>query len=152
MRALDLVRPPPGLATAFRVETSAGGVLNLDDLRGRVVILNFWATWCEPCREELPSMERVFQEYGARGLSVVALAEDREGGSVVRPFVRAQGLTFPTGLDPRQEVARQYRVWVVPSTFVLDRRGVPRFVAQGARDWAGPAARALLETLLAERP
>ena len=79
---------------------------------------------------------------------MVAISVDREGVSVVRPFLKRLGLTFLVGLDPEQTIARLYRVWALPSTFILDRKGIPRFSVQGAREWDGPAGHALFEELL----
>ena len=89
-------------------------------------------------------MERLARAYRGRGLVVLALSADREGPAVVRPFLRRHNLTFPIGLDPDQSVARSYRVWALPSTFVLDRTGAQLYVAHGARDWASPPAFAFL--------
>ncbi len=146
--ALRLTRLGGGEPVAFSVGTPDGGTLRLADLKGKVVFLNFWATWCEPCLEEMPAMERLAAAYRDRGLVVVALSADREGASVVRPFLKRHGLTFPVGLDPDQAVARSYRVWALPSTFILDRTGARLFLAQGARDWAGPPALAFFDALL----
>lgn len=139
-------------AAEFSVTTPDGGALGLGDLRGKVVLLNFWATWCEPCLEEMPAMERLARTYRERGLAVLALSVDREGPSVVRPFLKRHDLTFLVGLDPQQTVARLYRIWALPSTTILDRRGVPRFAVQGAREWDGQAGHALFDGLLKQSP
>jgi len=135
-------------AAPFSVATPDRSTLALEDLRGKVVLLNFWATWCEPCLEEMPALARVEQTYRERGLAVVALSVDREGASVVIPFVKRHALTFPVGLDPRQAVAHLYRVWALPSTIVVSRTGAALFSAQGPREWDGPAGHALFEALL----
>jgi peroxiredoxin len=135
-------------APAFSVATPDGSALALGDLRGKVVLLNFWATWCEPCLEEMPALERLAQTYHARGLLVLALSMDREGASVVRPFLKRHGLTLPIGLDPQQAVARLYRIWALPSTLILSRSGVPLFAVQGGRVWDSPAAHTLFDSLL----
>ena len=151
--ALRLTRPPRSEpAAAFSVPTPDGSVVTLAGLRGKVVLLNFWATWCEPCLEEMPAMERLARTYQERDLVVLALSVDREGASVVGPFLKRHGLTFLVGLDPQQAVAHLYRVWALPSTFVLDRTGARLFLAQGARDWDGPAARAFFDALLKQDP
>jgi peroxiredoxin len=135
-------------ALAFTAATPDGGGVRLAELAGRVVLLNFWATWCEPCREEMPAMERLARAYGPRGLVVLALSVDRDAASVVPSFLRRHGLTFRVGLDPDQAIARLYRVWALPSTFILDRTGAPLFAAQGPREWDGEAARAFFDALL----
>jgi peroxiredoxin len=147
--ALQLTRldasSPPAL---FSVPTPAGGTLNLSDFKGQVVLLNFWATWCEPCLEEMPALGRLAHAFRGRGLAIVALSVDREGAAVVRPFLKRRSLTFAVGLDRDQSVARSHRVWALPSTFVLDRTLARRYLAQGARDWASPSAFAFFDAML----
>jgi peroxiredoxin len=135
-------------AGAFSVATPNGGTLRLADLKGKVVFLNFWATWCEPCLEEMPAMERLSRAYRDRGLVVLALSADRDGASVVKPFLKRHGFSFAVGLDPDQSVARLYRVWALPSTFILDRKGARLFQAHGARDWDGKDALSFFDALL----
>jgi peroxiredoxin len=141
---LEVTEPAP----AFSVTTPDGSSLSLQDLKGKLVLLNFWATWCEPCREEMPAMERLARTYRERGLAVLAISVDRDGASVVRPFLKRHDVTFLVGLDPEQTVARLYRVWALPSTIIVGRRGIPLFGAQGARDWDSPASHLLLDGLL----
>src|ERR1700682_251537 len=87
-RALDLIKPSrQWQAKDFKVAALDGSTLRLSDLRGKVVFLNLWATWCEPCKEEMPAMERLWHRYKAQGLMVVALSMDAQGAKVVRPFV-----------------------------------------------------------------
>jgi peroxiredoxin len=135
-------------AAPFSVVTPDGSTLALGDLLGKVVVLNFWATWCDPCLEEMPAMERVARTYRDRGLVVLAVAVDREGASVVAPFLKRLGLTFPVGLDSQHAVARLYRVWALPSTIIISRKGIALFSVQGARDWDSPAGHALLDRIL----
>jgi len=147
--ALSLIRPKPAKdAPDFQVRTPDGSTLRLGDFKGKVVFLNFWATWCEPCREEMPSMERLHRAYKDRGLVVLAISLDLQGASVVRPFVKKFALTFPIGLDPKMAVRETYGVWAVPSTFLIDRRGKRVLFANGARDWDSKAAHAVVEPLL----
>ena len=137
-------------AAEFNVPTPDGSTLALGALRGKVVLLNFWATWCEPCLEEMPAMERLARAYRERGLAVLAVSVDREGASVVRPFLKRHALSFLAGLDPQQAVARLYRIWALPSSIILSRKGIPLFSVQGAREWASPAGHALFEELLSQ--
>jgi peroxiredoxin len=147
--ALSLIRPKPVKdAPDFQARTTDDRPLHLGDFKGKVVFLNFWATWCDPCREEMPSMERLHRIYKDRGLVVLAISLDSQGAGVVNPFVKKLGLTFPVALDPKMAVREKYGVWVVPSTFIIDRTGKRVLFANGAREWDGKASRALFESLL----
>jgi len=121
-------------------------------LKGKVVLLNFWATWCEPCLEEMPAIERLSHAYRERGLVVLAVSVDREGAAVVRTFLKRHALSFLVGLDPQQAVARLYRIWALPSTVIVSRKGIPIFSVQGAREWDGPAGHALFRGLMEQDP
>jgi peroxiredoxin len=147
--ALSLIRPRPAKeAPDFQARTPDDHLLRLADYKGKVVFLNFWATWCEPCREEMPGMERLHRAYKDRGLVVLAVSLDSQGASVVNPFVRKLGLTFPVALDPKMAVRERYGVWAVPSTFIIDRAGKRVLFANGSREWDSKAAHALMESLL----
>ncbi|HXJ81708.1 MAG TPA: TlpA disulfide reductase family protein [Candidatus Methylomirabilis sp.] len=147
--ALGLTRPQPiELAKPFRVQTPGQRSLSLADFKGRVVLLNFWATWCKPCEAEMPSMERLHRHFESQGLTVLAIAEDHGGAAVVAPYLEKHRLSFRVGLDPTSSVASLYGVWGVPSTFIIDRRGTRALYANGPREWDGPAARALFQSLL----
>jgi peroxiredoxin len=139
-------------AAEFSVPTPDGPPVGLDTLRGKVVLLNFWATWCEPCLEEMPAIERLSHAYRERGLAVLAVSVDREGAAVVRTFLKRHALSFLVGLDPQQAVARLYRIWALPSTVIVSRKGIPIFSVQGARDWDGPAGHALFTELMEQHP
>jgi len=147
--ALSLIRPKPVKdAPEFQVRTPEDHTIRLTDLRGKVVLLNFWATWCDPCREEMPGLERLHRAYKDRGFVVLAISLDAQGASVVSPFVKRFGLTFPIGLDPKMQIRETYGVWAVPSTFLIDRKGKRVLFANGAREWDSGAAHALVESLL----
>lgn len=147
--ALSLTRPSPVRAAKdFRVATPGKRELKLSEFKGKVVFLNFWATWCKPCEEEMPSMERLHQRFKDRGLVVLAIAEDADGASAVGPYVNKRQLTFHVGLDPKMSVAGLYGVWAIPSTFIIDRKGNRALFANGPRAWDGPDAMALFESLL----
>jgi peroxiredoxin len=148
-RALDLIKPNrQQQARDFKVAALDGGKLSLADLRGKVVFLNLWATWCEPCREEMPAMERLWQRYKGQGLVVIALSMDSSGARVVKPYIERAKYTYPVGLDPKMETASLYGARSVPSTFIIDRSGVIRGIALGPREWDGRASFAYFEALL----
>ena len=108
---LSLIRPKPAKeAPDFEARTPDDRPIRLADFRGKVIFLNFWATWCDPCREEMPSMERLHRKYKDRGLVVLAVSLDSQGGRVVKPFLKKMGLTFPVALDPKMTVRERYGV------------------------------------------
>jgi peroxiredoxin len=136
-------------AKPFEVPTPEGGKISLGDFRGRVVLLNFWATWCGPCKDEMPAMERLYQKHRAQGLVVLALSNDSEGSTErVARFIKESGFTFPVGLDPQLRVASLYRVRVLPSSLVIDRKGSLTHIALGPREWDRGAAARFFESLL----
>ena len=105
-KSLALVRPKPALpAKEFLVATPDNRQLRLSEFKGKVVFLNFWATWCKPCEEEMPSMERLHRKFKDQGLVVLALSEDADGAAAVMPFLKKHNLTFPVGLDNPTEIA-----------------------------------------------
>ncbi len=150
-KALELIKPTRVQgARDFTVPTPDGKSVKLADYRGRVLFLNFWATWCPPCKEEMPAMERLYQRYRDKGLVVLAVSIDAEGAPVVSPFVKEHKFTFPIGLDPKMALADTYRVRALPSSFLVDKTGRLAALALGPRDWDSKAAYALIELLLKE--
>ena len=121
-------------------------------LKEKAVLLNFWATWCPPCREEMPSMERVYRDYKAKRLEILAVSLDTGSEAVVaakvKAFMAELPLTFPALLDPTMEVVSAYRLRGLPTTYLIDRKGVIRAVVVGGRDWASPENRARLDELV----
>ena len=137
----------PLRAPALALPEPSGRMLRLADLRGKVVFLNFWATWCVPCREEMPAMERLLRAYQDRGLAVVAV-NVRDSKAQVETFMKELHLGFPTVLDADGSVSRRFAVRGLPVSFLLDREGRILWKAIGARDWEGPHSRAYLEAVL----
>jgi len=148
-RALDLIKPNrQQQAKDFNVAALEGGKLRLADLKGKVVFLNLWATWCPPCKEEMPAMERLWQRYKDQGLVVIALSMDASGATAVKPFIEEAKYTYRVGLDPKMEIAQLYGARSLPSTFIIDRSGVLRAIALGPRVWDGGASFAYFDALL----
>ena len=144
------VSRPAGTIAAPEIELAdlAGRPVRLRDFRGRVVLLNFWATWCAPCREEMPALETLAQELGPEGLAVVGV-NVREPRSKVEAFVRdARRSASRCCSTPTDVRAARYEVFALPATFVVDRRGSLVGTILGIRDWVGPDARAYLRQLL----
>lgn len=136
------------VAPDFVLPDLQGQAVRLSNFRGKVVILNVWTTWCPPCREEMPSIERLYQHIGRDGRFVLlAVSEDEGGRKVVAPFVKELGLTFPVLLDPHQQVAMRYGVTGFPETFVIDRSGRVRVHEIGPRRWDDPKIEARLRRL-----
>jgi len=130
---------PPREAPGEPFDSAGGEALTLADFRGQVVLLNFWATWCTPCVEEMPSLDRLQAALGGEGLAVVALSGDRQGMKVVGPFYEKLGLRhLQIYLDPKNLLPRRLGIRALPTTLVLDRQG--RVVAglQGATAWDAP--------------
>jgi cytochrome c biogenesis protein CcmG/thiol:disulfide interchange protein DsbE len=125
----------------------------LADYKGDVILLNFWATWCEPCKVEMPSMEQLHREYRGRGLRVVAVSQDAAGSeNTIRKFVADHGLTFEILHDPHDSVGTAYRTRGVPETFIVDRSGTITVKRWAPDDWFSPANRAIIEHLLGDTP
>ena len=135
-------------APDFFLRTPEGQNHSLSQHKGRVVLLNFWATWCPPCVREMPAMERLYAEYKERGLDIVAVSLDQGTLDEVRAFTEKLKLTFPIVLDPAHDVKGTYQVRALPTTYVVDREGRIAAWGMGAREWDGPPARALVEHLL----
>jgi thiol-disulfide isomerase/thioredoxin len=110
-------------APDFELTSLDGASLRLTDLRGQVVALNFWATWCAPCRDEMPLLEAALEKYGAEGLAILAIDAD-EPASLVTDFRDELGVSLPLLLDPGGEVQQLYRVRGYPTTYFVDRDGV----------------------------
>lgn len=127
-------------APPFTLDQLDGGQVSLSELKGKVVVLNFWATWCPPCRAEMAALEAAQQNLGSRGLVVLGMNQ-LENPQQVGAFMREQRLTFPTALDRDGGASRLYRVQALPTTYFIDRSGVIRDVVFG-----GPMAQALIES------
>ena len=150
LAALDLRGYAPGTsAPDFSGRSLDARPVSLAGLHGKVVVLNFWATWCLECRPEMPKLEQVHREFAAQGLVVVGI-NAREKGDPVRVFARQLNLTFPLVLDPDGKINTLYGVVGLPTTFVVGRDARAVALGVGPRDWTSPSARGLIRALLAE--
>lgn len=151
-RPLDLVGyavgtvPPP-----FHGGTVEVRQVSLVELRGKVVLVNFWASWCPECRPEMPMLERLHREFAAQGLAVIGI-NAREDADTIRRYARERGLTFPLVLDRDGKINALYGVVGLPTTFLIGRDGGAVAFAVGPREWGGPSARGLIQALLAAPP
>ena len=134
----------------FQLMDLEGNRVALSDFLGKVVMVNFWATWCGPCRVEMPAMEQLHQDLKKGGLEVLAISVDPQGMVVTRPFREAMGLTFSILHDSDYRIGSAYGARTLPMTYLIDRHGVVRHRIFGARDWNGQDARELIRTLLEE--
>ena len=128
-----------------------GAKVDLRDYRGRVVIVNFWATWCEPCREEMPSLVRLREKFAGKPVTVLAVNYGESREKVVK-FLEHETVSLPIVLDAQKDVARDWDVGGLPMTFVVDAKGRVRYSVFGARDWSDARSQRVVERLLAEGP
>ena len=138
-------------APSFRLKDLNGKEVKLEDYRGKIVFLNFWATWCQPCRTEMPSMEKLYTEFKDRDFTMLAV-DLQEGTKKVRTFKEKFKLNFPILLDSDGRVSLRYGVRSIPTTFLIDRAGHVIGGALGARDWASKEAFELIDHLLITKP
>jgi peroxiredoxin len=147
-KRLSIERPEKIIqAPDFTLEDLSGNRMNLHDFKGRVVFLNFWATWCIPCRAEMPQMEKLHREFKDQGLEIIAV-NFREDKQTVRKFVAELGLTFRILLDPDGSVSNEYGAWSLPLSYFVDRKGIFIGKVNGDRPWDGKEARAFVRELL----
>ncbi len=139
-------------APAFTAsDLKSGQTVSLADYKGQVVLLNVWATWCEPCKIEMPSMEQLEKEMGPQGLKIVAVSIDEGGADVVRQFARDYGLTFRILHDQSGRIQRIYQTTGVPESFVINRQGKIVKKVIGAADWDATVNKDLMRRLLAQK-
>jgi peroxiredoxin len=131
----------------FGLRTPDGQLVSLAGLRGKVVVLNFWATWCRECLTEMPALETLHRRFATRGLAIVGV-DSREGATRVQRYAKEHGLTFPLLLDLDGAVTANYGVVALPTTLLIGRDGHPVALAVGPREWTSPGALEILETLL----
>ena len=132
----------------FRATTVDGAELSDESLRGKTVLINFWATWCPPCRVEMPTLQTIYSEYKGKGLEILAVNIEPDSNQEIREFMKELRLTFPVLLDPDLKVARNYRVFGVPVSMLIDHQGIIRARDFGYRDWTDKESRKQLESLL----
>jgi len=135
----------------FAARDLDGAAVRFAAFGGKVVLLNFWATWCPPCRKEMPAMEALHRAYQDRGLVVLAVSQDRVSSREVRAYVEGLALTFPVWHDRDGIVGRQYSIPGVPTSFLIGADGRIAYRVLGEYDWASAEARRAVEALLAAR-
>ena len=134
-------------AVDFSLKDLSGQDQNLGSYAGKVIFLNFWATWCGPCRAEIPSMEELYLELGNEGFVIIAV-NSQEAGEQVAGFVENIGMSFPVLLDTDGRVGAAYSVRAIPTTYIVDPRGYILGRMVGTRDWSTPEIISLVRDLL----
>lgn len=124
---------------------------NLSSLRGKVVILNFWATWCPPCRAEMPSLNNLYREFRNKGLEVVAISTDRYS-SIIKDYISKNPIDFIVLIDTDNKVSRQFKVFSIPTTFLIDRNGIIIERYLGEENWASPEIKKKIKEALTGIP
>ncbi len=151
--------PPPPLpagtpAPAFTTQTVAGRPLSLKSLRGKVVLLDYWATWCGPCQAATPTLEALHRRFGSQGLRVVGLSvDDPRSVAGVKPFMKHFGMTYIVSASPVQNGHAQYAYHVsgIPSQFLIDKKGIVRWSQSGYSESEGQELAPMIKRLLAEK-
>lgn len=137
-------------APEFALTNPTGKKVALKDFRGKLILLNFWATWCAPCREEMPSMERLYLRFKDKGFVIIGVNVKDDKKSALS-FLKELKITFPIALDPDGQVGLLYGAWGLPVTYLIDSKGIAMARAWGPADWDSPSARQLIAELLNSR-
>jgi thiol-disulfide isomerase/thioredoxin len=146
IRVLDQRRNPPN----FLLPLLGGGNAELSSYKGKVVFLNFWATWCPPCRDEMPSMEVLYQRFKDRGLEILAVNVGEESAAV-QSFIRGNRFTYPVPLDRNSRISSLYGIRAIPASFIIDREGMIVASLVGSILWDDPKVIAAFDALLESR-
>ena len=137
-------------APGFTLQNLDGSPVNLSDFRGKVVLLNFWATWCGPCKKEIPALKRLYQVRKGPDFEIVAVSMDRTDGDKVASFVSANQMDFPILLNPSGDIGGRYWVRGIPTSFLLDKKGIIKWKVVGGREWDGAEVLNRIDQLLSE--
>jgi thiol-disulfide isomerase/thioredoxin len=139
----------PTVPPVLKTISPTGSKLDLANFKGQVVLVNFWASWCPPCRSEMPSMQRLMQKTVGKPLAILAV-NTGESRDEAEPFLKEVHPDFPVLLDPESEVARRWKVFALPTSFLVDKRGRIRYVLPGATEWDEGDGWRLIQEMLAE--
>jgi peroxiredoxin len=120
-----------GPAPNFTLQSNAGGQVSLASLKGKVVMVNFWATWCVPCRQEMPHLEALYEKYNGLGFELLAVNVEKNNAEGARKWLQETPVTFPVLFDPENQVTKLYKVQTMPSTVIIGRDGTMRFMHNG---------------------
>jgi peroxiredoxin len=138
-------------APDFTLQAVDGRTVTLSSLRGKIVMVHFWATWCPPCVDEIPTLDRLYRDMFGKDFELLAVSVDENGATGIVPFVQRNRLVLPVLLDPDHAVAKRYGTFKFPETYILDRNGTVKYKIIGARNWAEPNLLQGLQALVAAR-
>jgi len=138
-------------APEFRLSSLDGKEVSLSDLRGKVVLVHFWATWCPPCVEEMPMLDKLNREFAGKDFEILAVSVDQNGAAAVQRFMEKNKLNLPVLLDPKSSIAGRYGTFKFPETYVLDRTGVVRYKVIGALDWTAADSMSAIRGLVEQK-
>jgi peroxiredoxin len=147
VRPLQMGHPAPN----FTFPDLNGEKVSLSDQRGKVVFVNIWATWCPPCRDEMPSMQKLYERFKGEDFEILAVSLDSDGSEAVAPFMEKMNLTFPALLDPKGKIRSLYRITGVPESFIIDKNGILVQRVIGPLDWATPKVFRFFQDLIAQQ-
>jgi peroxiredoxin len=137
----ELPKPEQGkTAPDFTLTTLDGRQVSMGGLRGKVVFLNIWATWCPPCVEEMPSMEKLYQQLKGEDFEILAVSIDKNGAKAVAPFMKKYNLSFTALIDSKESLKYKYQTTGVPESYIIDKNGTIVEKVIGPRNWASPEA------------
>ncbi len=134
-----------------KVVRADGKYVSLTSFKGKVVLINFWATWCPPCVREMPELNKLYKKFHKRGLEVLPIANPRDSVERVKSFFKYVGIRFPYYVDESFTVTRLFGVRALPTTFIVDRKGVVRQIFIGMRPWMSPQFIDYFKSLLKEK-
>jgi peroxiredoxin len=137
-------------APDFTLPDLDGRMVSLFGYRGKVVVVNVWATWCPPCVDEMPSLEKLYQEFKAENFAILAVSIDSAGIKAVAPFMKKHGLTFTALIDSQAAVRASYKTTGVPETFIINKQGILVKKVIGPLNWAAPEILRYIRKLIQE--
>ena len=146
-----LAKEDKHIASDFTLKDLDGNNVSLHQFRGKHLLINFWATWCGPCKIEMPSLEQLYRQFKSERFDMLGISNDMFGKRVVKPYVLAKKITFPMLLDQRMTVSRQYGIVSLPTTILIDPQGIIIGVLQGAENWSDPETLLYFESLLKKK-
>lgn len=149
LKSIGLTKPAFARAPDFNLRDGGGGMASLSGNRGNLILLNFWATWCGPCREEMPSMEQLSRSFGGQGFTILAVNQ-RESAAQVERYMKTNGLNFRAPLDTDGRVSNSYRVYGIPVSYLIDANGQAIGMKSGSRDWAAREVVDVFRKLIAD--